>query len=260
MPTLDEIVALTRQAGDAALALRGALSETKQDGSPVTAADRASHDILMAGLARFGYPIVSEESLDAIPAHETGRAWIVDPLDGTSAFLHGTPEWAAMVALVENGEPILAVVYAAQMGALWSAEKGGGAYAERDGKRQKMSVSEISNPHNAKILLSKSHQSEQSDRVAALLGSAPERRGGLGIKACFIAERQGDLYWTQAQVGEWDACAPQLILTESGGAFTDARGERIRYVSQFERPVAGVAASNGLLHEALTKAAHEVLG
>ncbi len=111
---LDTATHLARAAGDATMAFYGTTrSETKAGGSPVTAADHAANDVIVAGL-RDAFPddaILSEESRDDRSRLDTRRVWIVDPLDGTKEFLARNGEFSIMIGLVVDGEPVLGAVY-----------------------------------------------------------------------------------------------------------------------------------------------------
>lgn len=256
---LERVIEACREAGDAARALHGSDIITKADGSPVTAADMRANEVLTLALTPSGLPIVSEET-KRIPPHDSGKAWIIDPLDGTSSFITNDPGWAVMAGLVENGTPVMGVVYAPELHVLWCAEKGKGAFVERNGKRTKISVTAISDPHEATMLLSIHHASDDALTLARQLGAKERESSGLGIKACTVAEGAAELYWTKASLGEWDACAPHIIVQEAGGAFSDARGNEIRYGSLAPRAVKGIAASNAALHARLIQAGKTVLG
>jgi 3'(2'), 5'-bisphosphate nucleotidase len=257
--SLEDSIALCRKAGDAARALQGNVQKTtKADGSPVTNADKVSNEILQSGLQRYGIPVLSEETQASFVEHGSGRTWIIDPVDGTSGFVEGSPEWAVMLALLEDGVPLFAVVYAPVLGMLWSAERGKGAFRQTHAGRERITVSRQQDPHEARILLSKHHNSKEAQTVAKILGSRVTQMGCMGLKVCRIAEGSAELYWTEAHIGEWDVCAPQLILEEAGGKMTDAKGDPFLYGSAQERHVPGVAAANKALHAVLVEAARTV--
>lgn len=254
IPEPEALFELVRAAGDAARALRGAAREVKGDGSDITAADRASHDMLMDGLKHYGFPILSEESA-SFPDPDEGPLWIIDPLDGTSDFLAGSPDWSVMVGLLAEGRPVLGIVYAPELGLLWSAAKGKGSFVEDAAGVRRLAVSRVAEPARAKMLKSATHPSKRSDEVAARFGAAPLVRGSIGVKLGTMAEGKAECYWREVRFGEWDVCAPQVILEEAGGIVTDGSGAPLCYGNPDRRITEGFAASNGILHPALIAAA-----
>src|SRR5262245_37452626 len=138
---LRKVEALARLAGEAALRFYGtATAEYKDGGSPVTAADHAANECIVKGLRAYfpGDAILSEESKDSLDRLKAERLWIVDPLDGTKEFLAQNGEFAVMIGLAVRGEPVLGVVYLPATQTLYSAERGGGAWVERTGTRQRL--------------------------------------------------------------------------------------------------------------------------
>jgi 3'(2'), 5'-bisphosphate nucleotidase len=259
-PTLEALIALCKKTGDTILPLSGNVEiERKADGSPVTQADRIANDILSEGLKLFDIPILSEESPESFTQHNIGRVWIVDPIDGTSSFMKGEHQWAVMVALVENGTPLMGVVYAPALGVLWSAQRGRGAIRHEHDTKTPMRVSNKNDVHDATLYLSAHHFSDQAKKLAETLGAHVVQMSGLGVKVCKIAQGDAEMYWSEGRFGEWDVCAPHIILEEAGGTMTNAIGEKIIYGSAQERSVPGVAASNGLLHEKLVEAGRGVV-
>ena len=132
---LPELAALVRAAGEAVLAVRarGFAVETKDDDSPVTAADRQAEHILADGLARIapGIPVVAEEAAAAGNIPDVSASfWLVDPVDGTKEFVQGSGEFTVNVALVECGRPVLGLVLAPALGRLFTGVAGQGAWVE----------------------------------------------------------------------------------------------------------------------------------
>lgn len=256
---IEAVIEACREAGEAACLVRGSGIETKLDGTPVSQGDLRAHELLVQQLSPSGYPIISEEG-EEIPEHKQGKAWVIDPIDGTSSYIRSEPNWAVMVALIENGQPVLGVVYAPDRGDLWYAEQGRGAFVERKNIRTRIFVSKTGLTENASMLLSLNHPSPVSLAVAEKLRVRTKRISGLGIKSCLIAEGTADLYWSEASLGEWDVCAPQIIVQEAGGSLNNGRGDPILYGSTDPKPVAGVAVANSLLSRQLAEAGKTVFG
>ena len=110
---LKEVINLVKKAGEKVLEIyqRKFKVYEKEDTSPVTEADMASEGIILSGLRKYGYGILSEESKDGSSRLRKEKIWIIDPLDGTQDFLQKTGEFSIMVGLVYKREPFLGVVY-----------------------------------------------------------------------------------------------------------------------------------------------------
>jgi histidinol-phosphatase len=211
--------------------------ETKPDLTPVTEADRAAERVIRERLAR-------DRPDDAIVGEEFGetskaaRRWIIDPIDGTKNYVRGIPVWATLIAL--PGEA--AVVSAPALRRRWWAARGKGAFA--DGRR--IHVSSVTRLEDAQLSFSDLKDWEELGRLDALLELA---------RRCWRTRAFGD-FWSYMLVAEgavdvacepvvelWDLAAPQLIVEEAGGRFTDLSGA--------PRADGGSAiGTNGLLHEA----------
>ena len=145
------VVELARRAGEAILPFWRAnvAVSAKADDSPVTAADLAAHKIIAEGLKALApeIPMLSEEDCDIPLAQRQAwqRWWLVDPLDGTKEFIKRNGEFTVNIALIENGKPILGVVYAPVMKVMYSAEKGK-AWKEECGVRKQIQVRDARPP------------------------------------------------------------------------------------------------------------------
>ena len=231
---LDRTVLLARQAGRAVMDIYGKAFEVRKKGddSPLTEADLASHRILSEGLAGIapGWPVLSEESAE-IPFEERQdwkRYWLIDPLDGTKEFVGRTGEFTINIALIEEGFPILGVVYAPVMERLYHAEKDMGAFREEGGDSRRIEVS----PHagrRIRVVASKSHRGEKLDAFLEKLGEHEEISMGSSLKFCLVAEGAADLYPRLGPTMEWDTAAAQCIVEEAGGSVTDISGKRLEY-------------------------------
>ncbi|HTR18360.1 MAG TPA: 3'(2'),5'-bisphosphate nucleotidase CysQ [Candidatus Paceibacterota bacterium] len=246
----DALIPLAKAAAKEALRFRDTVASEEK--FPVTDADRASNALLEKGLSRYGLPVVSEENDVVIP--DAGDAWVIDPLDGSADFIAGDGDWCIMVGLVREGSPILGIVYALETDICWTAEKGKGAFLHHGTAVEKMTVSAISSPEEGTFLVSKAHPSDKANTVLAMLRAKSRAIGSIGIKFGTIAGGNAEMYATDAPLGEWDVCAPQLILEEAGGKVTDLSGNAIRYGAPARRLLNGCAASNRALHPALLHA------
>lgn len=232
---LKEAILLARQAGEAVMAVYGRSEievKSKEDDSPLTEADLASHRIIVAGLGKIvpEFPVLSEESAE-IP-YEERRSWksywLVDPLDGTKEFVGRTGEFTVNIALIEDGFPVLGVVYAPAIGRLYHAEKGCGAFLETDEKTTRIGVSGYS-AGKVRVVASRSHRGEKLDAFLEKLGDFESVSMGSSLKFCLVAEGSADLYPRLGPTMEWDTAAAQCVVEESGGSVADIEGNRLKY-------------------------------
>lgn len=204
---------------------------SKAGGSPVTEADVAVDTFLKIRLSEIepGAAWLSEETSDDPVRLDAGRVWIVDPIDGTRAFLSGHPDWSIAVALLEAGEPVLGVVFAPATGRFYEAAAGCGATL--DGAP--IHVSDRAGLEGARITGPKPMQ----DRLlggAARLGAEPsvtrvERVPSLALRLVRVAEGVIDLGLVSKDSRDWDLAAADLILREAGGLVCDLDGHPTVY-------------------------------
>ena len=225
---------------------------------PVTQADRAANELIVAGLRR-EFPedgILAEESVDTERRLTKQRVWMVDPLDGTNGFIARDGDFAVQIGLAVEGRSVLGVVYQPQPDVLYRAVEGAGAWVERKGfETERARVSETAELGRMRMAASRTHRSPRQDRVLQTLGIEEEvRRGSVGIKTGLIVERQCDLYvHLSSRTKQWDTCAPEIILAEAGGRFTDLFGEPLFYNNPDLQNRNGLIASNGAAHAEVVK-------
>ncbi len=168
-PTLEQLVALARRGGQAILACASAAPAIKADGSPVTNADRAAHAIICAGLTAWDptTPIVSEEA--TLPAAEARagwrRYWLVDPLDGTKEYLAGRADFTVNIARIDDGEPVMGVVYAPVLDVVYWAARGLGSWRQEGSQPPvRLRVHPPVSNAGVRIVESRSHPSPEMER------------------------------------------------------------------------------------------------
>jgi 3'(2'), 5'-bisphosphate nucleotidase len=255
---LELATGLARAAGVAAMAHYGTTeAETKAGGSPVTAADHASNDVILDGLRR-AFPqdaILSEESKDDPARLAARRVWIVDPLDGTKEFLSRNGEFSVMIGLVVEGEAVLGVVYRPTTDVLYAAGRGAGAWREADGERIAMRPA-AARTDALRMVGSRSHHDPLLEEMRQALGIEDvEPSGSVGIKCALIAENHRDVYIHPVPyLKEWDTCAPEVILREAGGTVTDCLGERLQYNKSDPRQPHGIVATAPGIHDEVLRA------
>lgn len=234
MTTLDALRALAREAAAAILAVyeSGFAVEHKDDRSPLTAADLASHRILVDGLRALTpeIPVLSEECADLDPALRRGwsRYWCVDPLDGTREFVKRNGEFCICIALIEDGAPTIGLVHAPVSGRCHVAARDVGAFVvERDGAMR--AIRAATPGASWRVAGSRSHGDARTEGVLAKLGPNEHRPMGSALKFGLIAEGAADLYLRFGPTSEWDTAAGQCIVEESGGRVLDLHGQPLRY-------------------------------
>ncbi|MCZ0752845.1 3'(2'),5'-bisphosphate nucleotidase CysQ [Aeromonas enteropelogenes] len=239
-PEIAEIEPVARAAGEAIMAIYSQpfAVEYKSDESPLTAADKGAHEVIVRALARLtpDIPVLSEESGPQVMAERLGwrRYWLVDPLDGTKEFVSRNGEFTVNIALIEEGAPRWGLVYAPVLDKLWYGGKGLGAWCIADGRCEAIQT----RPHREgspwRVVGSRNHLSRETLDYLARFGDM--ERGeielvsmGSSLKFCIIAEGGAELYPRLAPTCEWDTGAAQAVLEGAGGSVTRLDGEPLVY-------------------------------
>ncbi|MCB0937151.1 MAG: histidinol-phosphatase [Mycolicibacterium sp.] len=220
--------------------------DTKPDLTPVTDADEAVEADLRAVLARERPDdrVLGEEYGGA--AAFSGRQWVIDPIDGTKNFVRGVPVWASLIALLEDGVPVVGVVSAPALNRRWWAAAGLGAFAAVGGAApRRLSVSAVAELSSASLSFSSLSGWADLGRRDAFIGltDAVWRVRGYGdfFSYCLVAEGAVDIA-AEPEVKLWDLAPLDILIREAGGAFTGLNGS--------PGPHGGTAvATNGLLHD-----------
>lgn len=188
---------------------------------PVTEADMKIDHALRESLcaARPDYGWLSEETEDDPARLTRERVFIVDPIDGTRAFIAGAPDWGHSLAIAERGEIIAAAVYMPQREALFLARRGAGA---------RCNGTPLSGPRTplgeANVLARKSDLNPENWAPGAAPRLRPAHRSSLAYRLCLVAQGRFDGMFTLRPTWEWDVAAGCLILAEAGGCVTDLAG------------------------------------
>jgi len=263
---LAQVLRIARLASDRVRAIYATdfTVELKGPNDPVTRADREANELICTAL-RASFPgdaIVAEESVPDDPAEvarlaASERVWFVDPLDGTREFADRNGEFCVMIGLAIHGRAALGVVVMPVTGEALAGRVGAAAFAEdAQGARRALSVSTVSDPRAATLMVSRSHRPPMLDPLIQRLGI--ERVvpcGSVGVKIARLVLGPADLY-VHGGLGAkcWDTCAPEAILVAAGGRFSDLAGKPIAYASGDLVLRNGIVASNGALHEAVLEA------
>jgi myo-inositol-1(or 4)-monophosphatase len=255
MTDLDLILDAAREAGALAVSARegGLKIWSKEGGSPVTDADLAVDALLKERLeaARPDYGWLSEETADDPARLSTTRQFVVDPIDGTAAYLKGKPWFAVSIAVVENGRPIAGVVHAPALDETYVATLGGGAILNG-------------------VVIAPSDTESLED--AAMLGDAKmfihpawtnpwppmrvESRNSIAYRLCLVAAGAFDAAVALSSKNEWDLAAADLICAEAGAVLTDHLGRAFTYNREIPLLPSVVCANKALAPLILSRVGH----
>ena len=191
--------------------------DIKQDLTPITLADRQSHNLIKEYLGQTRIPILSEEGREMLYEERRGwdLFWMVDPLDGTKEFIKGNGEFTVNIALMADNEPVLAVIYVPYIRKIYFCDKCTGAFRKEEvapdpkaeltqrqimEQAQPLPVAKACNDP-IRIAVSRSHNTEE----------------GSSYKFCLLAEGSIEYYIRTSNTYEWDTAAGELILSAAGG-------------------------------------------
>lgn len=215
----------------------------KGDSSPLTIADKRSHEIITAGLGKITFdgrvlPVLSEEGRETL--YEERKKWdffwLVDPLDGTKEFIKRNGEFTINIALINIDKPVLGIIYVPVQDVFYFGVQGVGSHKMKGSKNIKLEVNTIpemaeklplkSEKRGFTVIGSRSHMSSETEKFIEKLR---EKYGGIDIisagsslKFCLVAEGKADVYPRFAPTMEWDTAAGQAIVEAMGGSVTEA--------------------------------------
>jgi len=233
-PNLLDVVQIAREAGKAILAVYNkddfGIAE-KEDNSPLTEADLASHRTIKQRLEALtpDIPILSEESGD-IPFAERNlwpRYWLVDPLDGTKEFIKRNGEFTVNIALVEGHHPVMGVVHVPVTGVTYFGDIDHGAYKQEASNSPQAIHVTAKCREPARVVGSRSHAGESLQRFLDKVGEHELVSMGSSLKLCLVAEGKADIYPRLGPTSEWDTAAAQAVVEAAGGRVTDTMMERL---------------------------------
>ncbi len=227
------VAALAQQAAQRILAVYADAFDVtrKDDASPLTEADLASHRCIVEGLTALtpDIPVLSEESSDAFKArrHEWSRLWLVDPVDGTREFVKRNGEFCICIALIEGDTAVFGLVQQPVSGLLWYGVPGQGAWRREHGVDVPLHYRRGVGP--LRVAASRSHRDACTQALIDRIGDVDTVPCGSALKFCRIAEGAIDLYPRFGPTSEWDTAAGQAIVEGVGGKVVDPRGRPLRY-------------------------------
>lgn len=217
--------------------------QTKDDGSPVTSADLASHALLADRLPQIlSVPVVSEED-SASHLIQASRYWLIDPLDGTRDFLGKTDEFSINIALMEGDSPVLGLLCAPILGEMYYAERGKGAFTRTAGKTERLPLKV--NPSRI-LVKSRHHDSPKVAEFGRLNNVDEEFVVGSALKFNRLAAGEATLYPRFFESWTWDIAPGHCILLEAGGSVMDLIvGGELKFGQQNRRNSPFLACAKG---------------
>jgi len=239
-PMLQQLVTIAQQAGDAIMAVYSTdfSVETKSDDSPLTRADQAAHELIVAELKKLApeIPILSEEDTDIAgrSAWGSGRYWLVDPLDGTKEFIKRNGEFTVNIALIEQGSAVLGVVHAPALGVTYAASAHDGAFklvAGSEADWQRIQVAHHASETAWRVVGSRSHADNSLTEFVSRLGECELVSMGSSLKLCLVAEGAADIYPRLGPTSLWDTAAAQCVVEAAGGKVIQLNGQALSYAN-----------------------------
>lgn len=227
---IDELVEIARLAGDAIIDVYNSDDfgiESKGGEVPLlTKADKVANDIIIKELGKISkYPVISEEN--NIRGVEDDRFWLVDPLDGTKEFVKRNGEFTVNIALIENGEPVIGVVYAPVLKIFYIGSKSDGAYKIANGSKN--GIKAEFHEKVKKVVTSRSHKDEKTTEYLSKLGEFEEVSMGSSLKLCLVAEGAAAIYPRLGPTCLWDTAAADAVVRAAGGSVEDTDGKKLIY-------------------------------
>lgn len=221
--------------------LKDMKARSKEDGSPVTLADQEAERLIEDRLSALipGIPIIGEEAYSAgccPDLQDQDYFWLVDPLDGTRAFVRGQGDFTVNIGLVYHGDPVLGIVYAPEKGELYAGfldEEGTSGqatrFSEESGKENPLRTRKV--PRQGLTVMASGDYGDdrQHEEFLKQYKVSSIIRRASSLKICAIAVGKADLYVRFGPTGEWDTAAGHAILRASGGDIRDMKGRSLRY-------------------------------
>ncbi len=232
---IDPVVAIAVDAGSAILEVYATdfAVQAKDDDSPLTKADMASHHVILDGLASLGtgLPVLSEES--GMPDFDERRGWdrywLIDPLDGTKEFVKRNGEFTVNIALIDNHRPVFGVVHVPVSGKTYVGCEGVGAEMRTNGQESASIAVAEQSESPVRVVGSRSHRGASLDRFLEQLGDFELHPTGSSLKFCLVAEGKADIYPRLGPTSEWDTAAAQAVVEQAGGAVLTLDGTPLAY-------------------------------
>lgn len=230
---------IAKKAGDAIMEVYKAkdfsnITDFKADNSPLTLADQESHNVISSMLeeAFKGIPVLSEEGKDIEfeERRDWNQFWLVDPLDGTKEFINRNGQFTVNIAFIENGHPVLGIIYIPVTEEFYFGRKGEGAFKELNNEVVVLKTSNKKKDLTA--VGSRSHSAPEEQEILKKLGVTEVVSRGSSLKFCMVAEGKADVYYRHGPTMEWDTGAGQAIVEAAGGIVLDSDKNSFSYNKQ----------------------------
>lgn len=251
---IEKVIEIAKNAGEEILKIYNSDNfdvEIKDDNSPLTRADKASHKIIEEGLKKLypEIPIMSEEGKDI--EFETRKNWnifwLVDPLDGTKEFIKKNGEFTVNIALIENNLPIAGVIYVPVTNEIYYGTLQSGSYKIlANGTEEKISVSKKDYGLPLNVVQSRSHSGEEENEFYSQFKINERLSKGSSLKICLVAEGKAELYFRGGPTWEWDTAAGHAILLGAGGYFVNKDKSLLIYNKQEPKHYGFIASSKNI--------------
>ncbi|MGN0089823.1 MAG: 3'(2'),5'-bisphosphate nucleotidase CysQ [Alloprevotella sp.] len=219
--------------------------EQKSDHSPLTLADRRSHEVIAAALEDTGIPVLSEEGRH-MPYEERRQwdiLWVVDPLDGTKEFIKRNGEFTVNIALVRNGEPVAGIIFVPVSRVLYCGVVGESAFRAvipsgcadvAEVEKEEIHAGKLA---KTTVVASRSHMNADTEAFIEALRAEGNAEievvsAGSSLKFCLVAEGKADYYPRYAPTMEWDTAAGHAICLAAGASVAQPDGAPLRYNRQ----------------------------
>jgi len=232
---IEDIVQISVEAGKAILRVYEQDFEVvqKDDESPLTQADLASHRIICDALARLtpDIPVLSEESteIDYSTRAQWRQYWLVDPLDGTREFVNRNGEFTVNIALIRDHDPILGVVHVPVSGVTYTGLVGNEARRQAaDGSVRSIGI-RLPCADPVVVVGSRSHANPRLMEFLGQIGDCELVSMGSSLKFCLLAEGKADFYPRLGPTSEWDTAAAHAVVLAAGGKIITLDGKPLRY-------------------------------
>ncbi len=234
-----EIIDIARRAGEAILHIYESREdlgiEAKADDTPLTKADRAANTLIVEELKSLSFqaPIISEENelVDYSVRKQYTRFWLVDPLDGTKEFIKRNGEFTVNIALIEDDQPVLGVVYVPVRQEMYYSRKGAGAFKSKAGYTEQLQAATFRlTDTGLKVVASRTHRSAATLAFIDSLAEPTVVSCGSSLKLLLLAAGEAHIYPRLGVTMEWDIAAAQIVLEEAGGkVVVEETGQPLAY-------------------------------
>ncbi len=223
--------------------------EEKEDKTLVSNADKESSQIITSTLSNLfpNYAILDEETIEDGSRFKKEYCWVIDPLDGTKEFLNKEDNFGIIIGLMKNFEPVLGLTYRPKTDELVYAVKGKGAFMQKQGKRERLFVSDS---EEINLLVSASRSSPELEEMIERISPNSITKMGSSLKIVEVAKANATAYLCPRTsiMHLWDLCGTSLILEEAGGKITDVYGNPFDFSQRDSANKKGIIAANNKIH------------